>query len=227
MRDNLPEPPEAPEHLERFAAQVAHDFNNLLTGILGNLELMQHRAARSGNNSFDGYLEGARNAGGRAARFSQRLLAFAGRASQSASAQPLGRIIRETAEPLIEQGLNVNLSLKGEDASVLCDLGQAELALNELLRNAAEATAQGGQIFVESDVSGGEVVIRVRDTGYGMTPETLARATEAFFTTRSNGTGKGLGLPIAARFARQAGGTLHIESSPGAGCTVTLTLSRA
>jgi hypothetical protein len=223
MKDNLPE---TPESLERFAAQVAHDFNNLLTGILGNLELMQRRAARSGEHGFDGYLDGARRAGGRAVQFSQRLLAFSGPMTQEATRQPLGPVLHEVVKPFRERGKKVTLALAGEDVPVLCDPAQAELALSELLHNAEEATAQGGRIFLEAEASARHVIIRVRDTGCGMAPEMLAQAGQAFFTTRSNGTGKGLGLPIAARFARQAGGGMHIESAPGEGCTVTLTLPR-
>lgn len=71
--------------------------------------------------------------------------------------------------------------------------------------------------------AGTEIELRVTDEGVGMTPETMARALDPFFTTKSTGLG-GLGLPMVERFVRDIGGRLEIESSPGLGTTVTLRL---
>lgn len=75
---------DVPGGLEPFAAQVAHDFNNLLTGVLGNLELLEMRAARNKIEGLESYLSGARNAGARAAGFAHRLLVYSGRTARPA-----------------------------------------------------------------------------------------------------------------------------------------------
>jgi signal transduction histidine kinase len=212
------------DKLEHFAANVAHDFNNLLTGILGNLELMQNRAKRTNVTAFDGYLEGARHSGGRAAAFAQRLLAFSGRAAQDCQPVAIDALISDLAEPLREHGMPITLDLAATSARLFCDPAQADLALHELLNNAADATQEGGHIILASQVADGKIVITIQDTGPGMPPEILERAIEPFYTTRPNGAGKGLGLSIATRFARQAGGTLELASTPSAGTTVTLRL---
>jgi signal transduction histidine kinase len=98
------------------------------------------------------------------------------------------------------------------DASAL-----RQLVLN-LLLNAAQALGDGGQITVTRRVAGQQVVISVRDDGEGMTPELLAKVREPFFSTKSGGTG--LGLAIAERIARAHGGLLEIESHPGQGTEV-------
>jgi len=67
----------------------------------------------------------------------------------------------------------------------------------------------------------------VRDTGKGMTPEVLARAGEAFFTTKPNGAGTGLGLAMARGFTQRAGGMLELSSGPGLGTTVTAWVAAA
>jgi signal transduction histidine kinase len=66
--------------------------------------------------------------------------------------------------------------------------------------------------------------ISVADTGVGMQPSVLERASEPFFTTKPAGKGTGLGLTGARAFAERAGGALHIESEQGRGTVVTLWL---
>ncbi len=213
--------------LARFAGHVAHDLNNLLTAILGNLELLQNRAKRSGISEFDGFIESANRAGGRAAQLVHRLTVFSGGDAQEPSRQCLGEWIRGLEEYARARNLAVTFRVADAGAPLLCDPAQAELALEELLNNAADATAGGGEIFVEAAAPEGRVVVQVRDTGRGMGPEVLARAGEVFFTTQPSRAGKGLGLPIVARFAADVGGGMEIESKPGQGTQVTLTLPRA
>ncbi len=203
--------------LERFAARVAHDLNNLLTGILGNLELLQLRATRNRLPGLDSYFEGANGAGSRAVAFAGRLMLYSGRGGIPPVPVPVDEVLaRFTAQ--------ARCSLAAGDASVLCDPAQLELAITELLANAA---AGGGQDSIASAVAGEDAIVTISDTGRGMSAETLACAGEPFFTTHANGTGRGLGLSIVARVVRDIGGTLHIESAEGAGCTVTLRLARA
>ena len=223
-------PPKLPgqsDSLARFAAHVAHDFNNLLTAILGNLELLQNRTRRSGVTEFDGFIEGANRAGNRATQLVRRLMVFSGSDNQGPGPQFLGQLIRGLNEHLQPENREISVRLTDEDALLFCDPAQADLALSELLRNAAEATEAGGEIFVEAGATDDQIVIRVRDTGCGMAPETLAHAGEVFFTTQHNRSGRGLGLTIVARFVANAGGRMEIESELGQGCRVTLTLPRA
>jgi hypothetical protein len=71
------------------------------------------------------------------------------------------------------------------------------------------------------------VILRVRDTGTGMTPEVQAKAFEPFFTTKPPGTGSGLGLSQVYGTARQSGGDVTIDSAVGHGTTVSVYLPRA
>jgi signal transduction histidine kinase len=218
---------DAARTLEQFAAQCAHDFNNLLTGILGNLELMQNRARRTGVTNFDSYMEGARHAAGRAADFTQRLLAFSGRAGGDPAAVSVNQLVLDIVELMREQSVAVLSALDPAAGDAWCDPAQLEFALLELLANAREAVAAGDTITLRTAAAAGQVAITVADTGAGMTPEVAARALEPFFTTRPSGAGKGLGLPIVAHFARHAGGGLTLDSAAGAGTTVILTLPLA
>jgi signal transduction histidine kinase len=199
---------------EHFAVRVAHDFNNLLTAILGNLELLQLRVARNNLPGLDGYLDGANSAGTRAVAFAHRLMQYSGHGGAEPVPVPVDTVLSHFAP-------ETTCRLAAGATAVLCDPAQLELAMGELLDN---AKAAGGEVFLTSAVSAGKVTIVVRDTGKGMDAETLAHATEPFFTTASNGTGRGLGLAIAERVIRELGGSMKIEAEPGAGCTVTVVL---
>ncbi len=220
---DLPASTAEPGSIDIFAAHVAHDFNNLLTGILGNLELMQNRARRNGHDEYESYFDGARSAGVRAAAFAQRLLALSGRNAGDPVPTDIARLAAELVAPLRDEGHDISLDMPA--LTIHCDPGQAEIALSELLENATAATPPGGQITVSARIEPDQIALCVRDTGPGMTPETLARAGQPFFTTRPNGTGRGLGLSIVARFAAAQGGTLSLAST-GEGTTATISLPR-
>jgi signal transduction histidine kinase len=212
----------ATEQLQHFAACIAHDFNNLLTGMLGNLELMQMRAQRQKITTLEGYLEGARNAGNRAAIFASRLLAYSGRAGQTPKPTNAAELLATLAGALAETGQPITRGPIPASATILCDPALAELALQELFNNAAEALSPNGKITASLTTSPTHATITIHDTGHGMAPNTLALATTPFFTTRTSGAGRGLGLPIVTRFATQAGGRLELISQPEAGTTARL-----
>jgi signal transduction histidine kinase len=80
---------------------------------------------------------------------------------------------------------------------------------------------------VEAEVAGpAQVVLRVTDTGTGMSEEVRARAFEPFFTTRDVGKGRGLGLSVCLGIVQAAGGEITLESWPGKGTAVTVCLPR-
>ena len=203
--------------MEDFAARVAHDFNNLLTGILGNLELLQLRVARNNVPGLNSYLDGANSAGTRAVAFAARLMLYSGRGGCPPMPVPVDAVLAK----FLPQAA---CSLGAGAAGVMCDPAQLELAVAELLEN---AKAAGGTVSLSSTAAARDITIIVTDTGHGMAPDILAQAQEPFFTTASNGTGRGLGLAIVARILRELGGSLAIESKPGAGCKATLVLPKA
>jgi signal transduction histidine kinase len=98
-----------------------------------------------------------------------------------------------------------------------------------LFTNAADAMPAGGRLAVRvrPDTLPPErpaIAVEVADTGVGIPPEHLARVTEPFFTTKPEGKGTGLGLAICRRIVHQHHGTLAIDSRPGEGTTVRVTL---
>ena len=98
--------------------------------------------------------------------------------------------------------------------------------LINLVANGAEAVAArgapNGKVSILASESGGMLVLEVHDDGVGMTPDVLKRVGTPFFTTRAQGTG--LGLAQCQRLVGTAGGRLRIDSEPGKGTTVTVSL---
>jgi signal transduction histidine kinase len=94
--------------------------------------------------------------------------------------------------------------------------GELNQVWTNLIDNAIDAMGGSGTLHVATRVEDGEVVIEIRDTGSGMSPEVAARAFEAFYTTKDVGQGTGLGLDIARRIiAERHGGSISIDSRPG------------
>jgi signal transduction histidine kinase len=110
---------------------------------------------------------------------------------------------------------------------VKCDPLALQNALLNLLFNARDAMPSGGVISVSAEAawldSGPGVELRVADRGIGMKPDTVIRAFDLFFTTKSDGLG-GVGLPMVERFVQDAGGRIYIESEYGVGTTVKVQL---
>src|SRR5262249_20042376 len=95
-------------------------------------------------------------------------------------------------------------------------------ALVNLIENALQAMPQGGTLRVESarDAASGDAVLRVADTGPGLTAEVRARLFEPYFSTKSSGTG--LGLAFVRRVVESHGGTIEIDSSADRGTVVSI-----
>jgi signal transduction histidine kinase len=98
---------------------------------------------------------------------------------------------------------------------VVADPAQLRQALDNLVRNAIDATPQGGRVDVLARAVGAGCVIEVRDTGRGIDPDHLPRIFDLYFTTKPDGTG--VGLAVTQQIVAAHGGTIEVDSRPGAG----------
>lgn len=216
---------------------VAHDFNNLLMAILGSLELLKKRIPADPNllRLVENAVLGAR----RGATLTQRMLAFARRQELDVQPLELPRLVANMHELLISSvgaGAEIETDFPPGLSAVVGDENQVELALLNLCVNARDAMPEGGTIRIgahEASLAAGNalglraghyVCLSVRDTGEGMSADTLSRAAEPFFTTKGVGKGTGLGLSMVHGMAEQMGGRLVLRSMPGAGTTAEIWL---
>jgi PAS domain S-box-containing protein len=222
--------------LGQLTGGVAHDFNNLLMAILGSLELAYKRLPDDPKlrSLIDNAIQGAE----RGASLTQRMLAFARRQDLQVAAVDVAQVV-EGMRGLFERTLGARFTIETQFSTALpltrTDAGQLEMALLNLVVNARDAMADGGVIRIsahpcevaeahEGMAEGRYVCLSVADSGIGMDAETLARATEPFFTTKGVGKGTGLGLPMIHGLAKQSGGDMRMRSEPGQGTTVELWL---
>jgi PAS domain S-box-containing protein len=236
------------ERIQRFEAigqltgGMAHDFNNLLTVILCQAEKISLEA--DGNERIRHMAGATMRAAERGAQLTNQLLSFAGRQrlrpvtlAAYGLLQDIGEMVRRT----IGETIIVDVLIDRELWLVRLDPAQLESAILNLAINARDAMPSGGLLTITAKnttisaddqsslglASGDYVVIRVADTGVGMSAEVQHHAFEPFYTTKEVGKGTGLGLAQVYGFARQSGGTAAIESLPGDGTTAVLYLPRA
>ncbi len=220
----------------QLSGGIAHDFNNILSVIGGNLEMV---AAVDLPPAARRAVARAQDAATRAARITQRLLAFARKQPLNRQPVDINRAIEDMSEILqraIGPNINVRMYLGKITSSVETDIDQFETAILNLALNARDAMPSGGDLTIETEAvsfdedpriaqdtpRGDYVRVSVSDTGVGMTPEVCARAIEPFFTTKDVGSGTGLGLSMVYGFMKQIGGHARLYSEVGRGTRVSL-----
>ncbi len=217
-----------------LAAGVAHNFNNLLQIIVGGAELALIDLEMGDYSDVKRCLKQVVSTSRFGAETVRRLQSFVGVRTE-VSCPPdevfdLSDVIRQVAEvtePWLKleaerEGRNVSLQLKLSPGCLIKGKGHEifEVVLN-LIKNATEALPQGGQIYVETFVQNDQAILKIRDTGIGISEENLARLFNPFFTSKSQG-GAGLGLAISRRIIDQHGGQILVESAEGIGTTFTV-----
>ena len=228
------------EAMGQLTGGVAHDFNNLLTAISGSLALLE---ARISDERSLRLVHTAQRCASQGAKLTESLLAFARKQRLNPIPADLNSIIVEMTEILrrsIGPTVEIRHGLASELWPVLIDTGQIETALLNVTLNARDAMPGGGTVLIETanvnakseelpeEVASQDcVLVSVRDTGTGMSPEVLERAFEPFFTTKEIGKGTGLGLSMVFGVVRQSGGTVRIRSRLREGTTVQIYLPRA
>jgi len=221
------------EAVGRLAGGIAHDFNNLLTIILGYSQILKEGLpADSRLAESTGQI---RSAAERAAGITRQLLAFSRKQVLSPRVINLNDIVLNLdslLRRLIGEDIEV-LTVPAKDlGTVKTDPGQIEQVIMNLALNSRDAMPHGGKLTLETSNAvldetyarehqpvepGRYVMLAVSDTGTGMSPETLTRIFEPFYTTKEVGKGTGLGLSMVYGIVKQSGGYIWVYSEPNRG----------
>ncbi len=228
------------ESVGRLAGGVAHDLNNLLSPILGYSEMLQ--AELESGSRHQEYVEFVLQAALRARDLVRQLLAFGRKQALVMETADLNRIVRSFVPLLqrtIREDIRIDLDLSPSLAAVRVDVGQIEQVIMNLVVNAQDAMPEGGSILFETeeaaldrvyadshgDVQPGPcVLLRVSDTGGGMSEEVRSQIFHPFYTTKKDGLGTGLGLATTYGIVKQHGGHIGVRSEVGQGTTFTIYL---
>jgi PAS domain S-box-containing protein len=231
------------EAIGRLAGGVAHDFNNLLSVVLSYSQLLLDDLPLDDRSRPD--LEAIRRAGRQAAELTRQLLAFSRQQVVAPRVIDLGEAARgadKMLRRLVGEDIELIVRAPGEPAPVRADAAQIDQVVMNLALNARDAMPQGGKLTIEVapvevdeayarehlGVSPGpHVQLAVSDTGVGMDEQTRSHVFEPFFTTKEKGKGTGLGLATVFGIVQQSGGTIWVDSAPGAGTRFKILFPRA
>jgi signal transduction histidine kinase len=225
------------EAIGRLTGGIAHDFNNLLHVVNMNLELVSLYAKEE---KVRPVVERAKSAARRGARLTNQLLSFARSQSLLPRLTRVNQLLlgmKDLLEISVGSGIEVELDLCEEDASVVLDASQLEMAILNLAVNSRDAMPEGGKLkittgtrFLDDDPdlpAGDYVLVSITDSGTGIPANVLPKVFDPFFTTKGVEKGTGLGLSQVYGFAHQAGGTVRLTSKVDVGTKVTLYLPRS
>jgi len=226
------------EAVGRLAGGVAHEFNSLLAVIGG---FARHALDEAQSDSLRRDLTEIVDAADRAGEISRQLVTFSRDEVSQPTVLDVNEVVR-ALEPmlraLIQQGVDLELSLDDDLSPVEVGRAQLERVILNLVVNASDATSAGGCIEVAThqvEVPSGSVpaprlergsyvTLSVCYTGAGIGPEARARVFDPFFTTKEQGEGTGLGLSAVYGIVNRLGGTVIVDSEPGHGARFTVYL---
>ncbi len=223
------------EALGKLTGGITHDFANFLSLVTTNVTLIRQRPPWP---VIDAALANTDRAIRAATTLTERLLSFARKGPLKIESLALDTWLQD-ARALLAQaagsGVTIEVETRQSTPEILCDPGQLDMALVNLIVNARDAMQGSGRIVLRAFPcrAGGSaapqptadaprfVCLTVQDTGSGMSEEAKAHALEPFYSTKGDG-GTGLGLPQVYGFMRQLGGSMSIESRAGRGTAVHL-----
>lgn len=215
-----------------FLAKISHEIRTPLNAIIGFSEvMMEERFGAIGNDRYKEYLKDIRTSGSHIMSLINDLLDLskieAGKLDLRFSAVSANDVINECVALMQPQAnrerVIIRASLPDSVPSVVADPRSMRQIVLNLLSNAIKFNKSGGQVIVSTALEdSGEVYLRVRDTGTGMSAKDLAAALEPFrqVHTARHGGGTGLGLPLTKALVEANRASFHIDSTPGQGTLV-------
>ena len=226
------------ESIGTLAGGVAHDFNNLLTAMAGNVSLLKMKSQIDARD-FE-RLDRIDNCIQSGAKLTGQLLGLARGGKYETEICDPNIVVSQAIDMFgrTRKDIDISFDLDPEVSAVEVDKSQLEQVLLNLYLNAAQAMSGGGEIALKSRdvivddqmaaslgvITGGYVVISIKDSGPGIDKLIQRRIFDPFFTTKDMGRGTGLGLASAYGIMRNHGGAIEVNSELGCGATFLLYL---
>jgi len=223
--------------LGKLSASVVHEINNPIAGIL-NLLMLLKRIIEEGSvnkeeiQQFNEYLNLMETETRRIGRIVSNLLAFSRQSKMRIKHVDLNRVIEKTlflnSNLLKISGIRVEKDLDRDLPDIMGSEDQLQQVFMNLFSNAVEAMDSSEEdvlrVETEHSLKDNSIVVRVRDTGMGISKENRAALFEPFFTTKKRGKGVGLGLSVVYGIIKDHKGSISVESEVGRGTTFVVEL---
>jgi len=202
-----------------LAAGVAHEVNTPLAVISTYAQMLAKQISEDEQKSK--LLDKIAKQTFRASEIVNSLLSFSRTSTTEFVEVDLGKVIQETLNlvehQLRKSAIEVKLDTQPALPPVKGNAGKLQQVFLNLFLNARDAMEAGGTLAIRAWSEDGFARIDVADSGQGIQPENLARIYDPFFTTKAARKGTGLGLSVTYGIVREHGGTIEVESRPGAG----------
>jgi signal transduction histidine kinase len=214
----------------KMAAHVTHEIRNPLSSIGLNVELLEEEVAKNGEKEPMALVQAVKSEVDRLSRIAEQYLSVARRPRPNLERERVDDLVRELCafvRPEIERaGVTLHVETAPDLPEIDLDEAQLRQALLNLIRNAREAMAKGGDLAIGVvHAEGGGVEIRIDDTGSGVPEELRASIFDPFFTTKQRGTG--LGLAVTREIIEAHRGTIACEPREGRGTRFRIVLPPA
>ncbi len=212
--------------LGRVAAQVAHEVRNPLTGLLLYSEHLKGKIDGKLPNGDAVLIDKIIDTINNLTATTEQILNFARPVTLAPRKVDLNEVARDVIQLLRTEiaAYSVEAKLELADAPVAGMLDEPSIRATtlNLVLNAVQAMPAGGHLTISTSTSGDKLLLAIRDTGSGMTPEQVKQIFEPFATTKSRGLG--LGMPYAQKIIQEHGGQIIVESQPKKGTEVRIEL---
>ncbi|MCK5551589.1 MAG: PAS domain S-box protein, partial [Deltaproteobacteria bacterium] len=232
MEEKLRETQQQLMHSEKLAAmgrltsQIAHELNNPIYGIMNTLELLKTEIPPESKRSK--ILEMSLSETHRLSEMLRNMLTFSKPEEEVRRPMDVNELLEGIVlfidKQMRETNIDIEKRFEGGVPKVMGSTNQLRQVLLNIIRNAKEAMPQGGILSLETVGEDTRVIIHIKDTGMGIPKEIRDKIFDAFFTTKHEVKGVGLGLSVCYGIIRDHGGDIRVESEEGKGSTFSIIL---
>ena len=227
-------------HIERIASlgklslSVAHEINNPLSGILIYTKLVYKQLSNQDidpikKESILRQLTMIENETKRCGNIVKGLLDFSRKDQDDFEPKHVHEVLRETYDlmthPMKIANIHFYTDFSAKSDLIYCSPNQIKQACIAMLVNASEAVTENGEVILRTkNLNDDSFRIEITDNGKGIAPEDIPHIFEPFFSTKQNTSGHGLGLAIVHGIIQSHKGKIDVQSEPGKGTTISITL---
>jgi two-component system NtrC family sensor kinase len=210
----------------RLASRIAHEVNNPLYGIMNTLELMKTAIPETSKRRE--LLDMSQAEVTRLSMLVKNMLAFSRPEEEARKEIDMNKFLQNILafldKQIQESGIRVAVDCDPNLPLITVSPGQMTQVILNIVKNAIEAMPHGGMLAVTTKGLDGVAEVTIQDTGGGMNEEVRGKIFDAFFTTKEQAKGIGLGLSVCYGIVHDHGGEIAVESTPGNGASFKISL---